>query len=768
MTSISALYTPDAVKATQLYKTLAKGTPSSVRNTLKMNSTLSNQLLFVTNGTIGVLTFPILTTDKNNRPCLIGTFGNDTDNLAPTAIPGDLLHQSISALVPTALATKYDLPVLAADPLTLEPPPPSTVGAGPDRLHYIFTDPTFAPVIAVLPATFSVPIGILAPLGWDFSTPEISEAAFPCEAGRAWIKSVTHLLTHHAGQSILSDPSVFTLTDLDLSPFTGHDLVPLVSTDYAMLNPTEEQYGFVLAVAREAITARRQAGSHPVLATESPNAALERQARVMNDIVKAAIASPGPAIKEVQSRTDRETHKAIQDAVARYQLMFAGLTTTADPTDSDVKTITVDLPAISDVFKEILDTTKVSEAVRMTQEQFTYYLAQRSTSKKIHDASMNYDAKALDAPKVTALKRAHWADRPLSIEPDSIKDKLGIYHFAPPRIGSYEYEQRIANGCKIFRQEIVGEDKSRIIAKAHDLDHTGKMDSDTDLHSTIANFSAIATFITKHATQSELWKMIDALHSVWLHPDGRVWLSHHLSSHKYIVTAIVLQFQHVVGLYVKIANSLEYRRAVIDGKQIDPRAYETANGQARHIIATMNNMIPGMTLGPFVIEPVACGLFHPKDRVTKDKRQPDKKPKDDPAAARTSGRTDGPRNGSGRRDDGRTTTRDNPRTDTRSPNAPPDLPAARITTLKAAGLVKYSGPGRVPHPVDILELNGSSGLTRICMMYITRERFCRYEDNCKQKHIKRMADFTPENKTKFQNFIQNHTHFQMATTGTTP
>jgi hypothetical protein len=129
---------------------------------------------FSDDGTIGVLTFFILIIDKNNRPCLIGTFGNDTDNLAPTAIPGDLLHQSISTLVPTALATKYDLPVLAVDPLTLEPPPPSTAGAGPDRLHYIFTDPAFAPVIAVLPATFLVPIGIPAPLGWDFSTPEIS------------------------------------------------------------------------------------------------------------------------------------------------------------------------------------------------------------------------------------------------------------------------------------------------------------------------------------------------------------------------------------------------------------------------------------------------------------------------------------------------------------------------------------------------------------------------------------------------------------------
>jgi hypothetical protein len=185
MTSISALYTPDAIKATQLYKTHAKGTPPLVRNTLKMNSTLSNQLLFIANRTIGVLTFPILTADKNNRPCLIGTFGNHTDNLAPTAIPGNLLNQSISALVSTALATKYGLPVLEADLLTLEPPPPPTVGAGPDCIYYIFTRPTFSPVIIVLPATSSVPIGITAPLGWDFSATKISKAAFLCETGQA-------------------------------------------------------------------------------------------------------------------------------------------------------------------------------------------------------------------------------------------------------------------------------------------------------------------------------------------------------------------------------------------------------------------------------------------------------------------------------------------------------------------------------------------------------------------------------------------------------
>jgi hypothetical protein len=83
MTSISALFKPDAIKATWLYKSLAKGTPPSVRNTLKMNNTLTNQLLLVTNGTIGVITFPILTTNMTNKPCIIGTETTPTIWLPP-------------------------------------------------------------------------------------------------------------------------------------------------------------------------------------------------------------------------------------------------------------------------------------------------------------------------------------------------------------------------------------------------------------------------------------------------------------------------------------------------------------------------------------------------------------------------------------------------------------------------------------------------------------------------------------------------------------
>jgi hypothetical protein len=244
------------------------------------------------------------------------------------------------------------------------------------------------------------------------------------QAVRAWIKAVAHLLTYHAGQPILSNPTVFKTTDLNLAPFAGHGMAPNVSIDYVMLNPTEEQYRFVLNVKRGSIN--------------------------MNEIIK--IATPGPSTKEPQSHINRETHKTVQDTVTQYQLMFTRLTSTAAPKDTNVQIISVNLPAISNVFKEILNTTKVSKVVRMTQEQFTYHLTQRSTSKTLHDASVNYNAKALNAPKVTALKRAHWADHPLSIEPDSIKDRVGIYHFAPPRTGSYQYEQCSANGCTIFQQ----------------------------------------------------------------------------------------------------------------------------------------------------------------------------------------------------------------------------------------------------------------------------------------------------------------------------
>jgi hypothetical protein len=97
-----------------------------------------------------------------------------------------------------------------------------------------------------------------------------------------------------------------------------------------------------------------------------------------------------------------------------------------------------------------------------------------------------------------------------------------------------------------------------------------------------------------------------------------------------------------------------------------------------------------------------------------------------------------------------------------------DLSTEQTSALKAKGLIKYTGEGRIPQPSDISERNGVSGLTKICMNFICRDRFCRYERRCNQKHITNVNDFTVENKVKLQNFVTNHANFVMANPGTPP
>jgi hypothetical protein len=55
--------------------------------------------------------------------------------------------------MPNALATKYNLSVLAAYPLDLEHPSPADVGPGPNHLNCIFTGPKYTAIIS----TYSTP-----------------------------------------------------------------------------------------------------------------------------------------------------------------------------------------------------------------------------------------------------------------------------------------------------------------------------------------------------------------------------------------------------------------------------------------------------------------------------------------------------------------------------------------------------------------------------------------------------------------------------------
>jgi hypothetical protein len=90
---ISKRYNADAKNSNQPFKALAakKGTPKAVCNTFKINPNLTRQLLYVSKGTIGVLSYAKSNpADKANTLHLIGRYGNEIDSLAPVVIPVNL------------------------------------------------------------------------------------------------------------------------------------------------------------------------------------------------------------------------------------------------------------------------------------------------------------------------------------------------------------------------------------------------------------------------------------------------------------------------------------------------------------------------------------------------------------------------------------------------------------------------------------------------------------------------------------------------------
>jgi cell division protein FtsN len=134
----------------------------------------------------------------------------------------------------------------------------------------------------------------------------------------------------------------------------------------------------------------------------------------------------------------------------------------------------------------------------------------------------------------------------------------------------------------------------------------------------------IITFIAKNAKDSELWKAISKFHDIYLDSDGKAWLGAHLGAHKYIIAAVILEFQQVIAIYVRIANNLKHRLVVQGEQRINSQAYRDANEKSGHVITAMTNLIPGVTLGHLITKPSACKHFYIGDQAAKEKQRADK------------------------------------------------------------------------------------------------------------------------------------------------
>jgi hypothetical protein len=790
--AISKLFDEDAEKANQLFRHLAKRTPQHAVNAIRLNSNLTIQLLFMAEGKIRVLSFPTITTDANTFALrVIGSQGDEIDNLAPIAFGGELLHQVFSTLVPTDVTDKFELPTLDEDPIQLDPPPPSTLGPGPGRLNVTINKPGDSPKIATWPATFALPLGFTAPTQAKLNDPaSLTEEDVPCEAALAWIRAAAYAIDQHGGKPIHSDPTIFIQADLNGAlPFDQLEMAKTIEVSVTMLNPVDPQHAFVLDIARAHIKARQQlkgiaaqtgAGGTTADAAAAAVAAAAAanngggMAAQLAAVVTAAVSASAAANKPKVTRAEKEADSNVDEIIARYQLMFASIENEEDPHNPGAYIKVVKFPEISREMRKIIETTKLSDATRTMQEQFAHHLNKRSESRLNQDTNIDYNIHSLDATTVNAVKRAIWNDEQLSMDPKSIQSKLGVYTFSPHSADSKQWQERVEAGRLIFRQESVGEDKSRINAKQHALDYSGRMITVTDLHATVANMWAMCCFVCNRADHSEMWKMVVKLQLLWHHTSGKRWLQQNRGT-RHLICCMILEVQGIIGSFVEIANSMEYRNALLAGDNIDPRAYMAANQRSRDIIETNYRMISRGNLGDFVMEPPICKEFQTIDLDSGPAAPPPATPPPTTparnrgdAGGRDSGRNGSPNTPTGRGNGTPGRGAGAPGRGGGARNAsPPAITQDEITALKLKGLIKYTGSERrIPCPVDIYERNGSAGLTKLCMNFVVRERYCRYGNNCQFKHVPAMSALTTENKEKFQNFISNHNHFVMANPGT--
>jgi hypothetical protein len=90
---------------------------------------------------------------------------------------------------------------------------------------------------------------------------------------------------------------------------------------------------------------------------------------------------------------------------------------------------------------------------------------------------------------------------------ESVRDRVGIPHFAAPRQETVQYKARVAAGRTIYRQEQVGEDKSRLVRKLSELYHFGIMHNAASIHVMLANFWLFSVLAIKDfaANPPDIW-----------------------------------------------------------------------------------------------------------------------------------------------------------------------------------------------------------------------------------------------------------------------
>ena len=726
LTKYSELTTADPDKAQQITGTLSRHTSQLIRMGTLGNPSITPQFLCMFQGKPAIISQPTIASDDANTPIYLAGLGDTIEHQVPISLPAAYLTGYVVTLIAANEVEKYHLPVSEEDPMQLEAPPPTDGGEGtppgPDRLNFPWNTAADAPKIACIPVLMPLPPGVVFPDGIDFADrATLTTEEMPYEPVRVWYKGMRYLVLNNAGTSLHLHDGMFNWADLSAQgsiPATTV-LATLIQPPIVALDPFKHHYTCIRAVlgaSRDAAILRHAAttdipDAQPEQNTAPPPGAPAVTPDNMTVLFNAAVS----AVTNTGTSKEREQKSEAADVEIRYKLLFASIQDVTDVTDGTV-TREVQYPALTPIFRSILEIPKTNKAVATMQEQMQRHCTRASRSDHRLASGCTLHPTMFDSVLVTALRRASIAVEPPAIDPDGIVDKLGLYHFASPRTESVLYKERLAGSRRLLRQEVAEEDTTRLARKTTELYRGGYMETGAHIHSMLANFWNLGTFMIVDFVENPpaLSRALAAFDNLMRSPEGRRWLDIHRAL-PHVFHSIAMDLQQIFCLFASLPSCLEYRDEVRAGRPIAVLAIDRLTEQAQELCRKFQNIIPTMALGDYATIPTTLALFRPPG--TPPASQAPRHPQPTPPPARPPAR-------------GRQVT---PPAAEREPA--PDRHAPRHLD----GLLKYSGSGRHrPMPDTVLPHPTTGTPTKICRNHIYHGASCQWGNTCRLAHITSM------------------------------
>ena len=604
--TFSRSFDPDMDKVDRITELFHNGTHPEIRMGALTNPDLVTQFLFVYEGKIFPFTRPCVATTSMQVTVYIGNMSDDLSGCIPIMVMASAFRGWFTSLVPNDDALKFGLPKIADVPDAINGPP-TAPGAGDGepfsmaRLNFGPDAIEKNPTITALPIFLPLPAGVPFPEGdWPVGIKNEDFAeAYPF--GEVWRMAHWYNFIYNEGFSVTVGGPLFNIEEF-------HDHISEVTVEprgviaIQMLDPaTSAHYSPVKISSHEASNAAYiRIGN--TLSFTTPVVLNNQVGTAGNPITFAyhqqnqssVVTTPGTGSTPPQTEEDKKFEKLIDaltnNATARtpevkekdnnqnkvlQQFMIAFATIGQNGND-----ITVNPAKLRDEFKNMIKASTLNTAKKMLSEQLNAFIKATASSTDMYDRGVTISAIDLVCSVfTTAMRDFKLLDESLTATNamEHAKTYISILAFADPIKDGKKYKDRILHDQLVTTQEAIGEEKTKMARKNTELNNWGSIITIQDIFALLCNFRIWGMMISTDFESSQVWIGCKAFLEALTSDAGKPWSRKLQDKYRHAALIMAINLQNMIKEYFVLANTLEYRRAIAAGEQIDPRAFAAAS-----------------------------------------------------------------------------------------------------------------------------------------------------------------------------------------------